>query len=552
MKRTWVLLLLLASSWGMAASMSTGDSGIARVEAVPAPVAGMPVAPRAMSATLPALPEVRLAMPDGGGWWRIDPASAAPGRVFLVYHPYSARVSVRLPPSYRLETRTIFEPGLDPAHSRRALAFPLAAPGPAFIGIRDARYPLQVAVRPASEYSAADRVHTQVLFTSIGVLVGVCLVALVFWLVLRDRMHLWYAGCMATQMLYLLCSNGEAYSMPGLRLLGRFGTPGIWFVATLSTIVAVHFLLDFAELRTRVPRLSRLLLVLGAWLPGLLLVLLALPWPADKGWFPGIGNLLLLLANLVAIAALALAWRRGGRHARQMLFAWVPLVAISTARTVQLAIGAPLSPWLEYGLPLTLAYAAVVLMLGLADRMQAFRSERDRARQDAQHDPLSGAYNRVGILHQLQLAVSETRRRPRPLAVLFLDIDHFKLINDTHGHALGDACIRRLARLVQEHLMSGESFGRLGGEEFMLVMPGTDGGRAHAAAQHLRREVQARCAVIEEMSVGMTVSIGSAQYATPETVEALVRRADAAMYAAKKAGRNQVVAADAHVAGQPA
>jgi len=552
MKRTWILLLLLSSSWGMAAPMAAWDSGIARVEAVPAPADGMPVASQAGTNASPALSQVRLAMPAGGGWWRIDPASAEPGRLLVVYHPYSARVSVRLPPSYRVETRTIFEPDLDPAHSRRAFAFPLSAPGPAFIGIRDARYPLQVAVLPASEFAAADRAHTQVLFTSIGVLVGVSLVALVFWLVLRDRMHLWYAGCMATQMLYLLCSNGEAYSMPGLRLLGRSGAPGVWFVATLSTIVGVNFLLAFAELRTRVPRLSRLLMMVGAWLPGLLLVLLVLPWPADKEWFPGIGNLLLLLANVVAIIALALAWRRGGRHAGQMLFAWVPLVAMSTARAVQLSIGASLSPWLEYGLPLTLAYAAVVLMLGLADRMQAFRSERDRARQDAQHDPLSGAYNRVGILQQLQLAVSEMRRRPRPLAVLFLDIDHFKQINDTHGHALGDACIRRLARLVQEHLMSGESFGRLGGEEFMLVMPGTDGRRAHVAAEHLRREVQARCAVIDEIPVGMTVSIGSAQCAPAETAEALVRRADAAMYAAKKAGRNQVVAADAKAAGAPA
>ncbi len=552
MKRTWILLLLALSSWGMAAPVAAQDSGIARVEAVPAPVDGMPAASQAGMNASPALPQVRLTMTDGGGWWRIDPASGDPDRLLVVYHPYSAQVSVRLPPSYRVETHTIFEPGLDPAHSRRALAFPLTAPGPAFIGIRGARYPLQVAVLPASEFAAADRAHTQVLFTSIGVLVGVSLVALVFWLVLRDRMHLWYAGCMATQMLYLLCSNGEAYSMPGLRLLGRFGAPGVWFVATLSTIVGVNFLLAFAELRTRVPRLSRLLMLVGAWLPGALLVLLVLPWPADKEWFPGIGNLLLLLANVVAIIALALAWRRGGRHAGPMLFAWVPLVAMSTARAVQLSIGAPLSPWLEYGLPLTLAYAAVVLMLGLADRMQAFRSERDRARQDAQHDPLSGAYNRVGILQQLQLAVSEMRRRPRPLAVLFLDIDHFKQINDTHGHALGDACIRRLARLVQEHLMSGESFGRLGGEEFMLVMPGTDGRRAHVAAEHLRREVQARCAVIDEIPVGMTVSIGSAQCAPAETAEALVRRADAAMYAAKKAGRNQVVAADAKAAGAPA
>ncbi len=548
MRRSWILLLLLLPLCA-AAPVLARDSGIVRVEAVTAPA---PALAASATATGPALENVRLAPAPGERWWRLDPASTAPGRLLLVYHPYSAQVSVRLPPSERIETRNIFEPGLDPAWSRRALVFSLTAPGPVFIGIRDARYPLQVAILPASEFAAADRTHTRVLFTSIGVLVGVCLVALVFWLVLRDRMHLWYAACMATQMLYLLCANGEAYALPGLRLLGGFGAQGVWFVATLSTIVSVYFLLAFAELRTRVPRLSRLLLLVGAWLPASLLALLVLPWPANKAWFPVIGNLLLMLANLLAILALALAWRRGGRHAGQMLLAWVPLVAMSTARALQLGMGTPLSPWLEYGLSLTLAYSAVVLMLGLADRMQAFRRERDRARQDAQHDPLSGAYNRVGILQQLQQAAAEARRASRPLAVLFLDIDHFKQINDTHGHALGDACIRRLSRLVQERLLAGESFGRLGGEEFMLVLPGTDARHAHANAEHLRREVEARCTIIEEIPVGMTVSIGSAQYTSPETTEALVRRADAAMYAAKKAGRNQVVAADVAVAGGPA
>ncbi|HET7126577.1 MAG TPA: 7TM diverse intracellular signaling domain-containing protein, partial [Lysobacter sp.] len=419
MRRVWILLLAL---WSATAFAAVRDSGIARATPVPDSVSSASplVAANAPTAMRPALAQVRLAMPSGGGWWRLDPASSQPDRLLLVYHPYSARVSVRLPPDYRIQVRTIFERDLDPAWSRRALAFPLKAPGPVFVGIEDARYPLQVAIRDAREHTAEDRGHSRVLFTSIGVLVGVCLVALVFWLVLRDRMHLWYAACMATQMLYLLCSNGEAYAMPGLRLLGRSGAPGVWFVATLSTIVAVYFLLVFAELRTRVPRLSRLLLLLGAYLPMLLLALLLLPWPAEKNWFPGIGNLLLLLANIVAIVALTQAWLRGGRYAGQMLLAWMPLVVMSTARAVQLSVGAPLSPWLEYGMPLTLAYTAVLLMIGLADRMQAFRSERDRARQDAQHDPLSGAYNRIGIMHRLQHAVTEARSEPRQLAVLFL------------------------------------------------------------------------------------------------------------------------------------
>jgi diguanylate cyclase (GGDEF)-like protein len=540
----WLLLLLPASAWSAGVPAMVRDSGIANVVPVNISVAAakLPAAANTGAITSPALAQVRLAMPAGGGWWRLDPAASGPDRLLLVYHPYSARVSVRMPPDYRLRARTIFEADLDPAWSRRALAFPLKAPGPVFIGIEGARYPLQVAIRDAREHIAEDRGHTRVLFTSIGVLVGVSLVALVFWLVLRDRIYLWYAACMASQMLYLLCSNGEAYAMPGLRLLGRFAAPGVWFVATLSTIVSVNFLLVFADLRTRVPRLSRLLLLVGAWLPMLLLALLVSPWPADKGWFPGIGNLLLLLANIVAIAALTLAWRRGGRHAGQMLLAWVPLVVVSTARAVQLSIGAPLSPWLEYGLPLVLACTAVVLMLGLADRMQAFRSERDRARQDAQHDPLSGAYNRVGIMQRLQHAVAEARAGSRQLAVLFLDIDHFKQINDTHGHALGDACIRQLSWLVQEELMPGESFGRLGGEEFMLVLPGVNGRHARDAAERLRRKVEGRSVVLDGVRVGMTVSIGSVEYAAPETADALVRRADAAMYAAKEAGRNRVVA----------
>lgn len=544
MRRAWILLLLLSSAWSPGVPAMVRDSGIANVVPVtdPVAVAKLPAVANAGATTSPALAQVRLAMPAGGGWWRLDPAASGPDRLLLVYHPYSARVSVRMPPDYRLRARTIFEADLDPAWSRRALAFPLKAPGPVFIGIEGARYPLQVAIRDAREHIAEDRGHTRVLFTSIGVLVGVSLVALVFWLVLRDRIYLWYAACMASQMLYLLCSNGEAYAMPGLRLLGRFAAPGVWFVATLSTIVSVNFLLVFADLRTRVPRLSRLLLLVGAWLPMLLLALLVSPWPADKGWFPGIGNLLLLLANIVAIAALTLAWRRGGRHAGQMLLAWVPLVVVSTARAVQLSIGAPLSPWLEYGLPLVLACTAVVLMLGLADRMQAFRSERDRARQDAQHDPLSGAYNRVGIMQRLQHAVAEARAGSRQLAVLFLDIDHFKRINDTHGHALGDACIRQLSWLVQEELMPGESFGRLGGEEFMLVLPGVNGRHARDAAERLRRKVEGRSVVLDGVRVGMTVSIGSVEYAAPETADALVRRADAAMYAAKEAGRNRVVA----------
>ncbi|HEX2595826.1 MAG TPA: diguanylate cyclase [Luteimonas sp.] len=545
-------LLLLACLIGTARA---GDSGIARIDRVRAAAAAAP-----LPAQLPATAFTATGRDDrlegahqGNGWWRLQPATSTGERALLVFHPYSARITVRTPPDYRPQVQTLFDRGLDARYSRRALVFPLRADGPVYIGVDDARYPLQVAVRDVGAHAVSDRSHLQVLYSATGVLVGVCLVALVFWLVLRDRVYMLYAGCMAMQLLYVLCAYGEAYALPGLRTLARFGAPGIWFVATVSTIVSVYFLLEFGGLRARTPWLSRALLWVGAYLPMLLLALLISPWPADKQWFPNLGNLLLLLANVLAILALVLAWRRGSRHAGMMLLAWVPLVAVSTARALQLSAGAPLQPWLEYGLPLVLAYTAVVLMLGMADRMRAFRRERDRAQLEAERDPLTGVFNRAGIKRRLDWALAATQSEYQPLAVLFLDIDHFKRINDEHGHAVGDACLGALVRLVTGELQYGDQVGRLGGEEFLLVLPGADRRRAQDTAEHIRRSVEARCREIAGVPLAMTVSIGVAESRYGDSVAEIIARADAAMYTAKRAGRNRVASAgpaDAAKAGR--
>jgi diguanylate cyclase (GGDEF)-like protein len=521
------------------------DQGIVRIDRLQAaPVGDLLNLPA--TAFTPSRRNDRLEGADqGAGWWRVQPTQMPGERLLLVFHPYSAQLTVRLPPDYRIRTQSVFDPGLDARYSRRALVFPFTGNGPIYVGIEGARYPLQVAVRDVGMHAVSDRSHARVLYTATGVLVGVCLVALVFWGILRDRVYLLYAGCMAMQLLYVLCAYGEAYALPGLRLLAPFGAPGVWFVATVSTIVAVYFLLDFGELRVRVPWLSRALAVTGAYLPMLLLVLLVAPWPAQKDWFPDVGNLLLLLANVLAIVCLFVAWRRGGRHAGMMLLAWLPLVVMSTARALQLSSGSALPAWLEYGLPLILAYAAVVLMLGMADRMLAFRRERDRAQDDAERDPLTGIYNRAGIERRLDWAIRAAREEYGQLAVMFLDIDHFKRINDNHGHAVGDACLGALVRLVAAELQYGDQFGRLGGEEFLLVLPGADRRRARDTGEHLRRSVEQRCRQIANVPLDMTVSIGVSEHRRGDTGASLIARADAAMYAAKRAGRNRVVTADA-------
>ncbi|RNF82865.1 diguanylate cyclase [Lysobacter psychrotolerans] len=480
----------------------------------------------------------------GRGWWRLHPVPSGDDRVLLVYHPYSARLTVLAPPDYRARRASIFQPPARIAHSQRALAFDIDAPGPIWIGVEDARYPLQVALRSPREYAVEDHAHVRVLWLALGLLIGVALVVLMFWSRLRERVYLLFAASLTSQLLYVLCSYGDAYVLPGLHWLARFGVEGIWFVATSSTILTVLFLLEFAQLRPRVPWLSRALLLVGGWLPGLLLVALVWPGPSDRSWFPPLGNLLLLVANALAILSLAVAWWRGGRHAGFVLIAWVPLVTVSTARAVQLGSGVPLAPWLEYGLPVMEAFAALVLVLGLADRMLAFRRERDVAQNDAQHDALTGVLNRAGIERELRSVIVTARRQRLPLSVLFLDLDHFKRINDNFGHAVGDACLRAVVAAIRNADTDGHPLGRIGGEEFLLLLPAHHRRHARDTAEAIRLEVETSCREVDGAAVELTLSIGVVDCGAGDDAASLIRRADEAMYEAKHAGRNRVVVVD--------
>jgi len=502
--------------------------------------------------TTTAQPHQLAGAKSGRGWWRLQPAPGSDTRALLVYHPYSAKVTVLAPPDYRARTASIFDVGLDDAHSRRALAFALAdepprhatMPRPLYIGVEGARYPLQVAVRSHADYAVEDHDHVRVLWLSLGILIGVSLVVLLFWARLRERVYLLFAASMTLQLLYVLLAYGDAYALPVLSWLAQFGVAGIWFVATSSTIVTVLFLIEFADLHPRAPWLSRALLLVGALLPGLLLVLLVSPWPADKQWFPAFGNGLLLLANAIAIITLATVWLRGGRHAGFVLIAWVPLVTVSTARAMQLGAGQPLDTWLEYGLPVTQAFSAVVLVLGLADRMLTFRRERDVAQQHAEHDALTGVFNRAGIVRRLDHAIIESRRQRLPLSVLFLDLDHFKRINDTFGHPVGDACLCAVTDVIRSQTVPEHLLGRIGGEEFLLVVPGNNRRHARDLAEYIRLQVEARCGTVKGAPVALTLSIGVVECGPEDTATTLIKRADEAMYQAKHEGRNRVVVLD--------
>ena len=136
--------------------------------------------------------------------------------------------------------------------------------------------------------------------------------------------------------------------------------------------------------------------------------------------------------------------------------------------------------------------------------------------------------------------VSAARRHGHPLSIAILDLDHFKRINDTHGHKTGDAVLVGSAQALRSHLRAEDQLGRLGGEEFLILLPDTDADAAGHAAEKLRVELAAA-----PTPVPVTVSIGLATW-DGEAPEDLLHRADEALYAAKDAGRDRVMAATLH------
>jgi len=166
-------------------------------------------------------------------------------------------------------------------------------------------------------------------------------------------------------------------------------------------------------------------------------------------------------------------------------------------------------------------------------------------RDQATHDSLTGLWNRSAILGTLEHELARARRQAGPLSVLMADVDHFKIINDTHGHAAGDAVLCEIALRMASAVRPYDSIGRFGGEEFLVVLPGCASADAASVAERVRRRVADTAITLPEGSVYVTLSLGLAMASGDPagTHETLIRASDRALYEAKAAGRNRVALA---------
>lgn len=225
-------------------------------------------------------------------------------------------------------------------------------------------------------------------------------------------------------------------------------------------------------------------------------------------------------------------------------------VLLLTSRSGRHDVVAGLDAGADDFLSLPLDVAELEARLRAGARVMELQRQLIRARDALQvlalRDPLTGLYNRRAVMEGLDRELRRASRAREPVSVLVLDVDHFKQVNDTYGHFVGDAVLREVATRCLSALRPYDSVGRIGGEEFMVVLPGVGVDLTHRLGERVRQAIaETPIGLPDGRVITLTISVGGAggPAADLEGAEGVYQSADAALYRAKAAGRNRVALA---------
>jgi diguanylate cyclase (GGDEF)-like protein len=263
-------------------------------------------------------------------------------------------------------------------------------------------------------------------------------------------------------------------------------------------------------------------------------------WP-DKGIDPAAGRARQLLAEVseqwpayrrhleAALEGQRLSHAQVDAIAEQSRQIWPIMDRVVGALEAQATRRIQRQYWIVVGL---IAALGVLLLLALAAGLWNHRLERR-----AFTDPLTGLGNRGWLGSILEAEIQRSQRHNRPFSIAMLDLDHFKAVNDRHGHSAGDWVLQRVARILRQQLRAGDSVARWGGEELVALLPETAPEDARQVAERIRGAVAGHR---EEGIPAITVSVGLAAWQPGDTAGSVLERADAALYRAKAQGRDRV------------
>lgn len=477
-----------------------------------------------------------------GSWVRITPHALPAKPLLVVEGQVAGPVQLVLPDGTHIERSKVRPSGRD--GSAIALVFPLPAslePGMPLLLHLAHGHRVNIDFSLVAEATWRDYERTRLIVSAAmyASLIAFAVIAGCYWVALRERMFADYTCYLLSLIVFMTASAGLLYAAPGGEWLGRLGIHGQWAAATAAIGFAVGFARDFLDVARHAPRLLQLMDRLRSALLLSALTIVVWPWPASR--FGMVMVAVLLAINLLMIGLGVRAALARDRYGYYFLAGWVPLTAATSLRSMQAAGLIDIAANDVYLYALGAVWEALALTLGIADRVLGFRRERDAARKMAEEDALTGVQSRRAIEMQLRALASEARAGGNGLGVLFVDIDHFKSINDRFGHGIGDTCLAAVAQRLQAELRDGDHLGRWGGEEFVALLPGANLDNAQQTSQRILRAVSADPVQIASGEVSITVSIGIAVLdPMHDDMHSLLHRADSALYRAKANGRNRV------------
>lgn len=368
-----------------------------------------------------------------------------------------------------------------------------------------------------------------------GYVGALLIINFVLFFALGDRRHLLYATAMASFLLLNFAYSGHAYRWlwPGQVEVQRWIVAGLIIAYCCSSILfAMHFL----ETARHMPRSTRLLRwgmgVFSALIVGCAL-LTGDPQPTYRIAF-----------TFVAFFSISILWlgfvclRRAVSYSRYFFLATTASMAGSTVTALSVWGAVPYSEWTHRAAEIGMIVDATLLAVALGIALRTLQHRSVDAEQRAARDGLTNLYNRRAFLESAQ-PIWE-RADKSPLAVVMVDIDHFKAINDNYGHKAGDAALQAVAKALSQTVRGGDLVSRWGGEEFLLLLPDTDLAAARLLAERLRQVIAAIRVPHERGEIRLTASFGVCNRGTRRSLEQLVHSADQLLYRAKKEGRDRI------------
>lgn len=381
----------------------------------------------------------------------------------------------------------------------------------------------------------------------------------------RDIAYLYYVLSVATTGMFLLALNGFAGLVlwPGMPEFGLALTAALLHAGLLA---ATRFARTFLALGHHAPRMDRLLRAAEILLAAAAVLALFAPYAV----MIRLGSAATLVLAVAVLAATVLAWSDGARQARFFMLAWIAIIVGGSLHALNAFGLIPVVAVTRHAFQAGSALEVILLSTALADRLRILRQDNeriqreareglernveertrelysvlDRLRESSRRDGLTGIYNREHFDDAFEREWLRAARAGRPLTLMLIDIDHFKAVNDTHGHLFGDKVLRHVAALIRaEAAARTDLVARYGGEEFAVLLPGVAAREAGALAERVRRVVGETRFASGDTSIGLTISIGieTAHPGAGLDGAVVLQRADTALYLAKANGRDRCV-----------